>query len=141
MLGLAKYSPPSWYSDRVREELLEVEEAKTRLEKLSETSDVFFSISRAQYDGFPVDEELPPLCSPRYNLLVYAYMLAKFTMRWAFYLTAARLCKAPNYDMVRETRNPMKDYKLRLIAERYQIDPEKFVRVATRLRRAWPLFP
>jgi hypothetical protein len=140
MLGLAHYSPPSWYRDRLREELYERRTAKTPLLKLSETSDVFFSIIRAHYDGFPVRKLPPFVASPRYVIL-YGYMLAKFTLRWAFFRTAAMLCRAPNHDMVREVVNPGKDHKLDVIALRYQLDPDEFKRVCRRLRRLWPLLP
>jgi hypothetical protein len=58
MLGLSRQSPRSWYRDRLREELVERRAANTPLQKLSKTSDVFFSISRARCDGFPI-RELP----------------------------------------------------------------------------------
>jgi len=137
MLGLSRQSPPSWYRDRLREELQERRIAKTPWQKLSETSDVFFSISRAQYDGFPV-RKLPPFVASR-HVLVYAYMLAKYTLRWKFYRTAAILCNAPHSDLVREVVNPSKDHKLDEVASRHQIDPVEFKRVGRQLRRVWPL--
>jgi hypothetical protein len=106
MLGLSRQSPPSWYRDRLREELQERKSAPTRLQKLSETADVFFSISRARHDGFPV-RQLPPVVASR-HALIYAYMLAKYTLRWHLYRTAASLCNAPRYDLVREVVNPSK---------------------------------
>jgi hypothetical protein len=139
MLGLARQSPPSWYRDRLREELRELRAANTPWQKLSETSDVFFSISRAQYDGFPV-RELPPFVASR-HVLVYAYMLAKYTLRWGFYRTAAIICNTPHYDLVREVVNPSKDHKLDEVASRHQIDPVEFERVGRQLRRVWPLLP
>jgi len=45
MLRLSQQSPPSWYRDRLQEELREQQTANTFWQKLSETSDVFFSIS------------------------------------------------------------------------------------------------
>ncbi|KAG0636936.1 hypothetical protein HOY80DRAFT_975228 [Tuber brumale] len=138
MLGLARQSPPSWYRDRLREELRERRTAKTPWLKLSETSDVLFSISRARYDGFPV-RALPPFVASRHALL-YMYMLAKYTLRWKFYRRAAILCNAP-YDKVREVINPNKDHKLDQVASRYQIDPVEFRRVGRQLRRVWPLLP
>lgn len=87
MLRLTPQSPPSWYRDRVREELQERRAANTRWRRLSETSDVFFSISRAMYDGFPV-RDLPPFLAPR-NVPVYIYMIVKYTLRWKFYRVAA----------------------------------------------------
>lgn len=139
MLGLSRQSPPSWYRDRLREELRERRTAKTPLQKLSETSDVIFSISRARYDGFPV-RKLPPFVASR-HVLLYSYMLAKYTMRWKFYRTAAIFCNAPRYDLVREVVNPGKDHKLGEVASRHQIDPVKFKRVGRRLRWVWPLLP
>lgn len=68
-------------------------------------------------------------------------MLAKFTSRWKFYQTAAYLCNAPRYDLVREVVNPRKDGKLEEVASRHQIDPVRFRRIGRRLRRVWPLFP
>ena len=139
MLGLSRQSPPSWYRDRLREELRERRTAKTPWRKLSETSDVFFSISRAQYDGFSV-RKLPPFVASR-HVLIYAYMMAKYTLRWKFYRTAAILCNAPRYDLVREVINPSKDHKLGEVASRHQIDSAEFTRVGRRLRRVWPLLP
>ena len=137
MLGLSRQSPPSWYRDRLREELPEPLIAKTHWQKLSETSDVFFSSSRAQYDGFPV-RKLPPFITSR-HVLVYAYMLAKFTLRWKFHRTVAFICNAPHYDSVREVVNPSKDEKLEEVASRHQIDPVEFKRVGRQLRQVWPL--
>ena len=139
MLGLSRKSPPSWYRARLREELQERRNAKTPWEKLSESSDVLFSSSRAQYDGFPV-RRLPSSVSC-YHVLVYAYMLAKFTSRWKFYRTAAVLCKVPHHNMVREVVNPSKDHKVKEVALRHHIDPIEFQRVGRQLRRVWPLLP
>ena len=139
MLGLSQQSPPTWYRDRLREELTERRIAKTPWQKFSETSDVYFSSSRAQYDGFPV-RKLPSFVTSR-HIPVYAYMFAKFTLRWKFYRTAAILCNAPRYDMVREVVNPSKDQKLGEVASRHKIDPAEFKRVGRQLRRVWPLLP
>ncbi|KAI2604630.1 hypothetical protein GGR54DRAFT_454123 [Hypoxylon sp. NC1633] len=138
LLGLPRQSPPSWYRDRLHEEQQERQAAATSLEKLSETADVFFSISRASYDGFPVGP-LPPVALR--NVHIYAYMLGKFTSRWAFYRVTAFLCGAPDYCTVREVVNPSKDRKLDEVASRHQVDPGKFKRIGRRLRRVWPLFP
>ena len=139
MLGLSRQSSSSWYRDRLREELRERRIAKTRWQKLSETSDVFFSSIRAHYDGFPV-RKLPQFITSR-HVLVYAYMLAKFTLRWKFYRTAAFICNAPHYDSVREVVNPSKDQKLEEVASRHQIDPVEFKKVGRQLRQVWPLLP
>ena len=139
MLGLAKKSPPSWYRDRLRNELQERHTAETFCQRLSETSDVFFSISRARHDGYPV-RMLPSFVASR-HAHVYAYMLVKYTLRWGFYRTAATLCKTPHAESVREVINPGKDHKLVEVASRYQIDPVEFRRLCRKLRRVWPLLP
>ena len=139
MLNLSRQSPSSWYRDRLREELQEHRVAKTSWQKLSEASDVFFSISRARYDGFPV-RNLPPFVASR-HIFVYAYMLAKYTLRWKFYRTVATKCNASNYDSVREVVNPGRDQKLEEVASRHGIDPADFKRVGRRLRQVWPLLP
>ena len=139
MLNLSRQSPSSWYRDRLREELLEHRVARTPLQKLSEASDVFFSISRAQYDGFPV-RKLPPFVASR-HVIVYAYMLAKFTLRWKFYRRVAVMCNVSHYDLVREVVNPSKDRKLEEVALRHRIDPAEFQRVGRHLRHVWPLLP
>ena len=53
-------------------------------------------------------------------------MLAKFTLRWKFYRTAAFICNAPYYDSVCEVVNPSKDQELKEVASRHQIDPVEF---------------
>lgn len=139
MLGLKRQSPPSWYRDRLREELWEPRTANTTWRRLSETSDVLFSISRAQYDGFPVRKLPRFVCS--HHFLVYTYMMAKYTSRWSFYRTAAFLCNAPYYRLVHEVVNPGKDHKLNEVACRHGIDSVEFERVAHPLQRLWPLLP
>lgn len=139
MLGLSRHSPASWYRNRVREELRERRTAVTGLQKLSETSDVSFSIARARHDDFLVGR-LPPFVAST-HMLVCAYMMAKYTMRWKFYCTAAMLCRAPQSHLVREVVNPGKDFKLGEVASRYKIDRDKFERVGRQLRWIWPLFP
>ncbi|TVY36048.1 hypothetical protein LOCC1_G007975 [Lachnellula occidentalis] len=129
MLNLRHQSPPSWYQDRLDEEILEVSAATSRVEVLSETSDVLFSIIRARYDGFPVQEPLMIVNVNYRRFSVYMYMLAKFTMRWLFYRTAAYLCKAGNCGSVCEVVNPGKGHKRRAVARRHCIDPERFERL------------
>lgn len=75
------------------------------------------------------------------HLLVYAYMVCKFTSRWAFYGAAARLAGAPNPGSIREVVNPRKDSKILEVCERHGLDAAKFGRVCRLLRRVWPLPP
>ena len=138
MLGLKQQSPSSWYRERIREELYERRTAKSWLERLSETSDVLFSISRARYDGFPIRTRPSLSC---HSAIPYAYMVIKYTSRWKFYQTAAFLCNAPCHRSVCEVVNPKKDTKLAEVARRHQIDSAQFRSVGGRLRTIWPLLP
>lgn len=128
----------SWYADRLREELAERDAAQGILQRLSETADVFYIISRSQHDGYPLRG--PPPFRAR-HVVVYAYLLLKYTSRWAFYRMAARRCSCPDPASVREVVNPAKDDKLRQVAGRHSIHPETFVRACHSLRLLWPLFP
>lgn len=139
MLRLARQSPPSWYRNRLREELRERQAAVTAWEKLSESSDVLFSILRARHDGHPIGT--PPPYRIWHNSLAYGYMVVKYTSRWSFYRTATRFCSNIDHRMVCEVVNPAKDHKLEQVALRHQIDPLIFRRTCHRLRRVWPLLP
>lgn len=136
MLALPRQSPASWQSDRLREVIQECAEAKTYIERLSENSDVFFCISRARHEGHNI-APLPSCNTPR-NALVYAYMIGKFSLRWGFHRTAARLSGVKG---VCEVTNPGKDHKIQIVAQRHGIDPGVYGRVATRLRWVFPLLP
>ncbi|KAI1431306.1 hypothetical protein GGR50DRAFT_698144 [Xylaria sp. CBS 124048] len=138
LLNLPHYTQKAWYQARYNEELAEFRQARTRLEKLSEESDVFFALSRANYDGFPVGEL--PVFEAR-HILVYVYMISKYTSRWAFFRVLALLCRAPHPTAVREVVNASKDAKLFGVALRHQIDPERFTTIGRRLRVVWPLLP
>ncbi|KAH8705190.1 hypothetical protein BGW36DRAFT_367049 [Talaromyces proteolyticus] len=132
-LSLSRQTPESWHQYRLMEEQQECHDADTLLLKLSETSDVLFSISRARYDGYDI-ANLPFIFSYQY-FLPYCYMLAKFSSRCMFYKTAATLCDAPNAGTVREVVNPAKDEKLDQVAVRHQINPTRFKHVSRQLRR------
>ncbi len=127
---------------------MELSEAKTFVERVSEASDVYFTIHRARHDGFPLRVEFPwcvpqiPGRQPGFGIIcfIYIYMLAKFTSRWAFYLAAARLSGVENWRTVREVVNPTKDSKLIQVAQRIGVEEERFVRVSKWLRIVWPLF-
>lgn len=139
MLSLQRQSHLSWHRDRLREELRERRLAETGWQKLSETSDVLFSITRAQYDGFPTRN--PSCLSGFHSSPIYMYMLAKYTSRWSFFKVAALLCNARHWNLVHEVVNPGKDHKLTEVASRHMIDEKTFQRVSGQLRRIWPLFP
>ena len=137
MLNLQRYPLP-FHRARLAEELAEVDAATGVINRLSETSDVLFTISRSSFEGHPV-AAVPPLTAR--NAPAYTYMLVKFTSRWGFYLAAAYLADRQRYSAVREVVNPRKDEKLVAVAERHGLEPVGFSRVAVGLRRVWPLLP
>lgn len=137
LLGLPRH-PKLWYKARLREEICERRLATTPLQKLSETADVFYIMSRAQHDGFTLRK------SPDFtiaHLVVYVYLLSKYTSRWQFYRTAAFFCNHPDLVSIREVVNPSKDQKVQEVARRHGIDPIHFTRICRRLRVIWPLLP
>lgn len=136
-LGLPQ-QPKYWYRDRLREETLERRRAETRWAHLSETADIFYILSRARHDGYPLCP-LPPFSYK--HVAVYAYMLPKYTLRWAFYRIAAALCRHGDVSSVSEVVNPSKDGKLQEVACRHGIEPTNFLRVCRSLRLVWPLLP
>ncbi|KAJ5244574.1 hypothetical protein N7489_004670 [Penicillium chrysogenum] len=138
-LNLPRQPQASWHRDRLREELQELRLAKTHFSRLSEASDVIFSITRAQYDGF-ASRRIPSLSG--YQMApIYVYMLAKFTSRWFFFKVAALICKEKHWNSIHEVVNPSKDEKVASVACRHIMDPEIFQRVSRGLRRVWPLLP
>lgn len=142
MLALQRQAPSSWHRSRLREEFVERRDATTTISRLSESSDVFFCISRAMHDRFPIVGR--PTFTMGRNGVIYLYMMGKYSSRWAFYRTAAFLCEKRarlGAEAVNEVVNPRKDANLDVVAGRHGIDPVRFRRVGGRLRCVWPLFP
>ena len=154
LLNMKVQKRASWYRERVVEELRERHRAKNHLSHLSETSDVLYSLGRAQHDGHKVRTlhlsiaQLPALL----------YMVLKYSSRWYFYRAAAAqttaLCKTSTNDRgrrdsrrhrrlvgINEVVNPSKNEKIRAVAQRNELDVEQFTRVCIKLRRYWPLLP
>ena len=138
-LGLIPQTSPGWYRDRLREELVERRYAETSWRRLSETSDIFFTITRAEYDGFSLRSS-PSLSSTRY-ISVYMYMISKYSMRWLFYRAAAYMSGARRLDLMCEVVNLARDRKLEEMAQRHHLDPNSFKELGRQLRRVWPLLP
>lgn len=139
LLDLPRGHPASWHQALLDGEMQEVREATSFIAKVSESSDVLFTICRAHSDGQPIARAA---CPPGlWNATVFAYMLGKFTSRWAFYRVAAAWCGEGKWRRVRDVTNPAKGSKVRMVAERGGIDPDLFERVCWRLRWVWPLFP
>ncbi|KAG4433807.1 hypothetical protein IFR05_010721 [Cadophora sp. M221] len=142
ILALPRQTPKAWHTIRLAEEEREFLAATTLLERLSEESDRFFTIGRATHDGYLIGDQ-PAFSASWRNVLVYTYMFVKFSSRCAFYQTAAVLSRAGagRWKPVRETMNPRRQFKLRTIAGRHGICPDRFEAVCWKLRWVWPLLP
>ena len=136
-LGLAKH-PRCWYRERLKEELQELRSAPSRILKLSESADVFYVLSRACHDGHQL-QPMPPF-KPFKHTPIYTYMVLKYSSRWLFYMTAARISASGGATQVREVINPSSDYKLCEVAARHGLG-STFIKTARCLRRVWPLLP
>ncbi|KAH7139781.1 hypothetical protein B0J13DRAFT_424098, partial [Dactylonectria estremocensis] len=119
------------YRDRLRVEMRERRLATTRCHMLSETADVFDILIRAPHDSHQLRKLLD--FSPS-HLVVCAYLLSKYTLRWQFCRVAALLCNRAHLNSMREVVNPAKDHKLYTVARRHGIEPEGFELVCRRLR-------
>jgi hypothetical protein len=136
-LSLQRQPSASWHRDRIKEELFERRRAHGTLSILSETSDVLFSFARSRHDGFCL-RRWPVVFNKRY-LLIFTYMLVKYTSRYTFYRTAGIICRGPG--PVREVVNPIKDRNLDQVSIRHGINQRHFRTICLRLRRIWPLPP
>jgi len=67
------------------------------------------------------------------------YMFPKYTGRWLFFRSAGK--KAGSTKPVHEVRNPKKTHKLHQIAERNNIDKDKFQVICEKQLRYWILLP
>lgn len=124
-LSLTRQLSRTWHRARILEELQERRMAISTLQKLSETSDVLFSIYRAQHDG--VFLRRLPLPLSFHHLPVCVYMIAKFSLRWLFFRMAALLSQEKNYRAVCEVINPSRNHKLVQVAVRHRMS-STFVR-------------
>ena len=74
------------------------------------------------------------------------YMIPKCMIRYYFYKAIVKECNSMygyNIDInfIREVRNPNKDKKRRVIAERYNIKPEDFEIAFNNIKNYWYLLP
>jgi hypothetical protein len=88
-------------------------------------SDVAYTYTRAKWSGH---KTIPfPLASIKLYVGI-VYMIPKYTLRWKFFRNLGH-----HFDKnlnISEVRNPKKIEKLKTIAEKYHLDPEKFTQQA-----------
>ena len=121
-----------WHQADVLEELRELEEAEGLINKWSELSDVAYTYTRAHWSGH-TDIEFPFTKTNFYIWLLY--MFPKYSLRYGFYRVLGK--KIDKNVKLKEVRNPKKIDKLKHIALKYNLDPEKFTKEAKKLMRRW----
>lgn len=129
MLDMPKYDE-AWHRQDLADELAEYEEAGGLIDTWSELSDVAYTYTRAKWSGhstidFPLSRALLPI-----GIL---YMIPKYTLRWRFFRHLGhQFDKNLN---ISEVRNPKKIEKLKVIAEKYNLDPQQFTERALDLMK------
>lgn len=124
MLDMPKYDE-AWHKQNLADELAEYEEAGGLIDTWSELSDLAYTYTRAQWSGHTTINF--PLSKTKF-LLGLIYMFPKYTLRWKFF---RELGHQFNKNLnISEVRNPKKVEKLKVIAEKYNLDPEQFTEKA-----------
>jgi len=134
MLGMVKYDK-SWHQDDLADELKEYYDETRLFKKWSELSDVVYTCTRARWSGYNLKF---PFSQIMFCIGVL-YMFPKYTGRWLFFRSAGK--KAGSTKPVHEVRNPKKTHKLHQIAERNNIDKDKFQVICEKQLRYWILLP
>ncbi len=131
-LGMKKHGL-AWHQADIDDELTELNEAHSFIERWSEKSDVVYTYTRARWAGHQ-DINFPLITSD--YLVGWVYMIPKYSMRWFFFKTAGRKLDAE----VHAVRNPRKIYKLHEIAEKNKLDPLEFEKICVAQLRYWKYF-
>lgn len=124
-----------WHERDVADELQELKEAYSVLNKWSEISDVVYTVTRARWSG----HQLAYPISRRQVIFGYIYMYPKYSLRVLFFRHAGR--KAGAAHTVQSVRNPKKIQKLSAIAKDNGLEQCGFVDICQKQLRYWPLLP
>lgn len=129
VLSMPKYDE-AWHRQDMTDELTEYEEAHGLIDTWSELSDVVYTYTRSKWSGHNSIEF--PLSKARL-LVGLIYMFPKYTLRFRFFRDLGhQFDKNLN---ISEVRNPKKIEKLKVIAEKYNLDPEQFTEIALTLMK------
>ena len=130
-LDMPKYDY-DWHQADILEELKEYEEATGLINKWSELSDVAYTYTRGLWSGH-VGISYPLAKVSFYIGLLY--MFPKYSLRYSFYRVLGK--KIDKNVKLKEVRNPEKIEKLKNIATKYNLDPDKFIEEAKKLMKRW----
>lgn len=122
----------AWHEADVLDELEELKEAEGLIHKWSELSDVVYTYTRAHWSGHT--EIKSPLSKINFYVGLL-YMFPKYSLRWKFYRVLGK--KFDKNIKITEVRNPKKIEKLKIIALKYNLDPDKFTEEAKKLMKKW----
>lgn len=120
-----------WHQNDVNDELQELAEAKGFIHWWSELSDVAYTYTRGRWSGHNLKRPI--------NLWLFSfgliYMFPKYTLRWTFYYSVGK--RFDKKLKITEVRNPKKPQKLKVIAQKYNIDPNEFRKEVERKMKHW----
>ena len=127
MLAMPKYDE-EWHKEDMADELAEYKEASGFIDTWSELSDVAYTYTRSKWSGHNTIEF--PLSKTKL-VIGLLYMFPKYTLRFKFFCDLGHQFDKNLH--ISEVRNPKKVEKLKVIAEKYNLDPDDFTDRATRL--------
>ena len=119
-----------WHKQDLGDEYQEYKEATGLINIWSELSDVAYTYTRATWSGHT--EITFPFTRPCLYVGVL-YMIPKYTLRWRFFRKLGNIVNSKT--LISEVRNPRKAHKMKVIAEKYDIDPSFFQSEARKLSR------
>src|SRR3989344_1436986 len=131
----------AWHQKDISDELEELEEARGLINRWSELSDVVYTYTPADRGRRTNKKKTPLHKTIKYPLSKISffiglfYMLPKYTLRWRFFRVLGK--KIDKNVKITEVRNPKKIEKLKIIALKHNIDPEKLITEANKLMKRW----
>lgn len=132
-LNMPKYDI-DWHLQDIKDELIELEEARGLISRWSEISDVVYTYTRAKWSGHK--EINFPLKNTHFYIGLI-YMFPKYTLRWKFF---RKIGKSFDKNLkITEVRNPRKIHKLEDIADKYNLDKDIFKSRSEKLLKKWIL--
>ncbi len=129
MLHMPKYDE-AWHKQDMADEIAEYEEARGFIDTWSELSDVAYTYTRSKWSGHHTIEF--PLSKIKL-VIGLLYMFPKYTLRFRFFRDLGHQFDKNLH--ISEVRNPKKIEKLKVIAQKYNHDPEVFQQKAQKLMR------
>ncbi|MEI6054323.1 MAG: hypothetical protein WCQ49_03075 [Candidatus Saccharibacteria bacterium] len=124
-----------WHLDDLNGELAEYQEKQNILKKWSELGDVSYAYSRGVWSGHDIKYPFSKL----HYYVGCIYMVPKLSGRYLFFKKAGQ--KAGAKRQLKEVRNPIKMHKLHHIAEKYDLDRDKFQKICEDQLKYWLLLP